>query len=56
MSCDLTKLLERTRPPDPDIVDLIERAFLEQQIDSQRSDLAYLILAQMSAFSAWNIN
>ncbi len=42
MSCNLFELLERTRPPDPELVDLIERAFLEGQIDELRADLAYL--------------
>ena len=28
-------------PPDPDLVDLIEQAFLEGQIDGQKADLAY---------------
>ena len=40
MSCDLSELLKHSRPPDPDLVDLIERAFLERQIDGQRADLA----------------
>ncbi len=44
MSCDLSELLEQTRPPDPDLVDLIEQAFLEGQIDGQKADLAYLWL------------
>ena len=35
MSCDLSELLEQTRPPDPELVDLIEQAFLEGQISSQ---------------------
>ena len=29
-------------PPDPEFVDLIEQAFIEGQIDSQKADLAYL--------------
>ncbi len=44
MSCDLSELLERTRPPDPEMVDLIEQAFLEGQIDGQKADLAHLWL------------
>jgi hypothetical protein len=28
--------------PDPDLVDLIEQALLEGQIDSKKADLAYL--------------
>lgn len=41
MSCDLYDLLERTRPPDPELVNLIEQAFLEGQIDSISAGLAY---------------
>jgi hypothetical protein len=41
MSCDLSELLEQTRPPDEELVDLIERAFLEGQIDGLKVDLAY---------------
>ena len=44
LECDLPELLEETRPPDPEFVDLIDQAFLEGQIDSQRADLAYLCL------------
>ena len=41
---DLSELLERTRPPDPELGDLIEQAFLEGQIDGHKADLAYLWL------------
>ncbi len=44
MACDLSELLEQTRPPNPELADLIERAFLAHQIDGQRADLAYLWL------------
>ncbi len=44
MSCDLSELLERARPPDPELVDLIEQAYLEGQIDGLRADLAYFSL------------
>ncbi len=44
MSFDLSDLLERTRPPDAELVDLIEQAYLEGQIDGQKADLAYLWL------------
>jgi hypothetical protein len=44
MSCDLSELLEQSKPPDPESVDLIEQAFLEGQIDGQKADLAYLWL------------
>jgi len=40
----MTDLLESSIPPDPELVDLIEWAFLEGQIDGQRADLAYLWL------------
>jgi len=41
LQCELPKILEETRPPDPDMVDLIERAFIEAQIDGQKAALAY---------------
>ena len=41
---DLSKILELARPPDPDLVDLIEQALLLGQIDGQRADFAYLWL------------
>ena len=44
LQCDLSEILEETRPPDSELVDLIEKAFLEGQIDSRTADLAYLCL------------
>ena len=44
LQCDLSDLLEASRPPDPEFVDLIEQAFLEGQIDSRKAELAYLWL------------
>ena len=44
LQCELPRILEETRPPDPDMVDLIEVPFLEGQIDGQRADLAYAYL------------
>ncbi len=44
LNCELPDLLEVSRPPDPALVDLIEQAFLEGQIDSQKAELAYLCL------------
>ncbi len=41
LQCELPKILEETRPPDPDMVDMIERAFIEAQIDGQKAELAY---------------
>ncbi len=46
MSCDLSELLEHTWPPDPDLADLIEQAFLEGQIDGLKADLAYFWLME----------
>ena len=40
LHCELPNLLHDSMPPDPDLVDLIEQAFLEGQIDSQKADLA----------------
>ena len=40
LQCDLSEILEETRPPDPELVDLIERAFLEGQIDGETMVLA----------------
>jgi len=44
LHCDLSEILEQTRPPDPELVDLIEQAFIQGQIDSQKAELAYLWL------------
>jgi hypothetical protein len=41
---NLSELLEQTRPPDSELVDLIEWAFLDGQIDGLKADLAYLLL------------
>ena len=38
---DLSEILEQTRPPDPELVDLIEQAFLEGQIDGKKAELAF---------------
>ena len=42
--CELPDLLEASRPPDPEFVDLIEQAFIEGQIDSETAGLAYVYL------------
>jgi hypothetical protein len=42
LHCDLSEILELARPPDPDLVDLIEQALVEEQIHGQKADLAYL--------------
>jgi hypothetical protein len=39
--CDLSEILEQTWPPDPELVDLIEHAFIDGQIDSRKAELAY---------------
>ena len=44
LQCDLSEILEQTRPPDPELVDLIEQAYLEGQIGSHKAELAYLCL------------
>ena len=46
--CDLDDLLRLSEPPDPELVDLIEWAFLEAQIDGLKADLAVLAWAIMS--------
>ena len=45
LHCDLSEILELARPPDPDLVDLIQQAFLAGQIDGRRADLAYFWLS-----------
>jgi hypothetical protein len=42
LHCELPDLIERSRPPDEELLDLIEWAFLEGQIDGVRADLAYM--------------
>ncbi len=44
--CELPNLLANSMPPDPDLVDLIENAFIEGQIDrlDLEAELAYLWL------------
>ena len=37
----MEELLRMSAPPDPELVDLIEWAYLEGQIDGQKVDLAY---------------
>lgn len=44
LQCELPYLLEVTRPPDPELVDLIEQALLERQIDSEKAEMAYIWL------------
>ncbi len=41
LHCELPDLIERSRPPDEELVDLIEWAFLDRQIDEHTADLAY---------------
>jgi len=45
LHCDLPEILELARPPDPELIGLIEQAFLAGQIDGQRADIAYLWLS-----------
>ena len=51
---NLSELLEQTRPPDSELVDLIEQAFLEGQIDGLKADLAYLWLSAFTPFRAFH--
>jgi len=44
LKCDLPNLLEASRPPDPELVDLIEQAFLDRVISGETQELAYLWL------------
>jgi hypothetical protein len=37
----MEELLKASAPPDEDMVNLIEKAYLEGQIDGQKVDLAY---------------
>ncbi len=50
LQCGLTEVLEQTRPPDPELVDLIEEAFLEGQIDSNSTELDYLWLQETNEY------
>ena len=45
----MEELLRTAMPPDEELVDLIEQAFLEGQIDSVSADLPYLWLVGNSA-------
>jgi hypothetical protein len=44
LTCALPALLEASQPPDPEVVDLIEWAFLDGQIDGFALDLAHIFL------------
>ena len=47
MTClHFDSLLEASRPPEEEMVDLIEWAFLQGQINGVKADLAYLWLRQ----------
>ena len=49
LHCDLSEILEQTKPPDIELVDLIEQAYLEGQIDAQKADLACCCLCLETA-------
>lgn len=49
LQCELPEILEATIPRDPELLDLIEQAFIEGQIDSQKAALAYLWLSAKKA-------
>ena len=40
----ISELLEQSIPPDEDMVDLIQRAFLQGQIDGLSADLAHILI------------
>ncbi len=44
LQCDLPELLRLSMPPEPELVNLIEQAFIDGQIDSQKAELAYTYL------------
>ena len=52
---DFAELLEASMPPDPELVDLIELAFLAGQIGGVSADLAYswLQLRSRSSLTTW---
>ena len=54
LHCELPKLLEASRPPDHELLDLIEQAFLVGQIDGVKADLAYLWLQEKQRQSSAN--
>ena len=51
LKCDLPHLLEASRPPDPELVDLIEQAFLEGQIDGLKANLSYVYLVGQDSYA-----
>ena len=53
LKCELPYLLEASSPPDPDLIDLIEQAFLEGQIDGLKAELAYFCVWSLK-FAARN--
>ena len=42
LHCELPNLLQESMPPDRELVDLIEQAYLAGQIDGQKAELANL--------------
>ena len=51
LQCEAPNLLLESMPLDPDLVDFIEQAFLEGQIDGQNADLAYACLSSVASNS-----
>ena len=49
-------LLEQAAPPDPELVNLLEKAFLEEQLDGQAMELAYLWVLGCKIGEATNRN
>jgi hypothetical protein len=50
----MEELLKSSMPPDEELVDLSEQAFLEGQIDGLKADLAYLWLSAFTPFRAFH--
>ena len=54
LQCELADLLEASRPPDPGLVDLIEQAFIEGQIDGENVGLAYMWIESNYPGEQWD--
>jgi hypothetical protein len=52
MGFQLIDLVELSRPPDDELVELIESAFLHGQIDGLKADLAYSWLSTQNTVFA----
>jgi hypothetical protein len=54
LNCNFLHFVEESMPPDPELVDLIEWAFLDGQFDGPTADLAYAWLKTKRANFAQN--